>query len=614
MDHTRRTLEGEFVTTTRDSTPQLLRQDPSVEVAEGSSRKRRLSNISLGYTSIPTGSVSRKVSAVTPGSFVIDTQDGKSPATVDALVRENARLKFELDNAKSLQKVLETNICTIRDQLISQKSASMTPHISSDHKNHTGDAAIKNDTPSNLKTSVDVVSFKATIAEKEAELLSVKNGLEDQISKLKNTLSTVEDQKAMITTENDSLRAKVLEIQDACAACHAECRAMKEALAEQEDSTLKTYLQPLSDTFGKHQNDLEVKLLQERLERAEMDASAELAAAAEKLEKAESKIRCLEQLTKSQDEGHLKLLNAQDEIATWKSLFSYISKDVTPQVLLHHVQDIEQKVSELEKSQLKSATTPEKSTEEKIIILQNNVSSLEEENLHLRKKIKDLDCKSNLSRDQEAKYNEKIDSLSDEVAMLREKLGSGHFNLETTKVLHMKRNPFHDQKVDSLQARITSLEAENHTLQSRIKDLDAGLDTGIAAQSELKIAHMQGEITVLQKKLSDVQKGSERLKQVFTRQINMLRESIPKIFGYQLEMVSDPNSKDSKATFTLRPQGSDSNSKFVFKLLSDGSMSLIENNFTKKLSKEVETFIKKFNSIPGFIANMTLENFQKQEN
>ena len=125
---------------------------------------------------------------------------------------------------------------------------------------------------------------------------------------------------------------------------------------------------------------------------------------------------------------------------------------------------------------------------------------------------------------------------------------------------------------------------------------------------------MQGENTLLQKKLTEVQKGSERLKQVFTRQIAMLRESIPKIFGYQLEMVSDPNSKDTKAIFTLHPQGFNSCSNVVFKLLCDGSISLVENDFTKKYAKEIETFIHKFSSIPGFIANMTLENFQKQEN
>jgi mitotic spindle assembly checkpoint protein MAD1 len=139
-----------------------------------------------------------------------------------------------------------------------------------------------------------------------------------------------------------------------------------------------------------------------------------------------------------------------------------------------------------------------------------------------------------------------------------------------------------------------------------------GSHGGIPAQSELKLAQMDGEINMLRKKLSEVQKASERLKQVFMRQITLLRESVPKIFGYQLEMVSDPDKRDCKAIFTLSPQTMGSNSKIIFKLLRDGQMELVENDFAKKYPKEIETFIKKFNSIPGFIANMTLENFQRQ--
>ena len=608
MDLTRRTLEGEFGTTTKGSTPQA---DSSIIIGEDSSRKRRLSHISVDG-SIASVSITRKLSAFTPGS------SGKSfggvppsPAPVDALVRENSRLKFELDTAKSLQIVLEKNIRTLRDQLISQKSVYLVPDKDTE-KNPVKDV-FEFEPPPKEQNSEDLASLKAIIEQKESEITSLKIDFGDQISSLKRSLSQAKDQETMISSENNALRTKIQEIQDACTACQEECRSLKEAFAQQENANLQQNMKPLASELELHQNDLEIRLLQEKLQRVEAESAAELLSMTQKVEEAQSKIRCLEQLTQEQDRNHLDLVTAQDEIQSWRSLFSYIEKDITPKVLLRYLREVENKLSELEKLKPTSQDDQEMSAETKMKILENNVSSLEEENLLLRKKLKE-EAPSNLNADQEKRYIEKIDNLTEEVTMLKEKLGSGHFNSETTKVLHMRKNPFLDQRVESLQAQITCLDAENKTLRSRLESLDAGSEAGITAQTELRMAQMQGENTLLQKKLTEVQKGSERLKQVFTRQIAMLRVSIPKIFGYQLEMVSDPNSKDTKAIFTLHPQGFNSCSNVVFKLLYDGSISLVENDFTKKYAKEIESFIHKFSSIPGFIANMTLENFQKQEN
>ena len=604
MDLTRRTLEGEFGTTSR-GTPQ---QDSSIIIGESSSRKRRLSHVSFDKT-IPNESVTRKYSVGTPNSFVISVGEGKSPVAVDALMRENSRLKFELDNANALQNVLESNIRTLRDQLFTQRSLSMHPQKDSEQEKISAKDGLEHQLPLRENNHDEVAALKAMIEENESEMISIQARLEDQIAKLQNSLSVSDDEKSMISNENESLRAKLLEMQEACAACHAECRSLKEAMAQQEAETLKQNFKPPFDES--HQNELEIRLLEEKINRLEADAAAGLTSASQKLEEAQSKIRCLEQLIQSQDESHLDLLKTRDELENWRSLFNHVEKDITPKALLRYLREIETKVYELEKSKMTSPKNLEKSAE-KIEILENNVSSLQEENLHLKKKLKE---QSNpISDEQENKYIERIDSLTEEVINLKEKLGSGHFNSETTKVLHMKKNPYHDHKMNSLQAQITCLDAENKVLQSRLEEFEAGSHAGVTAETELRMAQMQGEITLLQKKLTEVQKGSERLKQVFTRQIAMLRESIPKIFGYQLEMVSDPNSKDTKAMFTLHPQGSQSNAKVVFKLLYDGSMSLVENDFTKKISKEIETFINKFSSIPGFIANMTLENFQKQEN
>lgn len=46
---------------------------------------------------------------------------------------------------------------------------------------------------------------------------------------------------------------------------------------------------------------------------------------------------------------------------------------------------------------------------------------------------------------------------------------------------------------------------------------------------------------------------------------------------------------------------------------SGGRMELVPNAFTRdRLSREVDTFVRKFNCIPALTANLTVENFQKQ--
>lgn len=42
-------------------------------------------------------------------------------------------------------------------------------------------------------------------------------------------------------------------------------------------------------------------------------------------------------------------------------------------------------------------------------------------------------------------------------------------------------------------------------------------------------------------------------------------------------------------------------------------MELVPNAFTQgRAAREVETFVRKFNSIPAFTANLTMEGFQRQ--
>ena len=588
-------------------------QDSSVISGGESSRKRRFSG-ALGAEELPSSSRAPQGFLQSTSKSVYSGDGTPKTASIDDLIRKNELLRFELDNARSLQAVLERQIHTLNQQVIAQKAAtprsnpvSVPQHVDNQIKGNV-------DMP---PQSANIAALNALLAERDGEIDALKISHQDQISRLQNEISTLEQSNQMKDQECHTLREEISSLQSQHSTLHSELNAMKEKLAKEENETIARHLHRDDDS-----REIEYQMMSEKLAKAEArvaelaqyeDAKSQLDLTMEKLEAAQSKIRCLESTAQAQDDNHLALLKSQDELDQWKSLFSYISSNLTPHALLQHLRSVENSLSDLQSQVASQKRIGKNDDAEYVSKMENNLRVLEEENLELRKSLKDREnSQADMKEQIEKKFSDLLASLNEQLMDAKEKLGAGHFNDETTKVLHMKRNPYHDLKMEELESQITCLEAENKTLKMRFEALNPNSQIR-NVDSELKVAKMEGEISLLKKKLADVQKGSERLKQVFSRQISMLRESIPKIFGYQLEMVTDPNDKESKAIFTLYPQGSDPNSKVIFKLLQNGTMSLVENNFSKKFAKEIHTFIGKFNSIPAFIANMTIDNFQRQD-
>ena len=588
-------------------------QDKSVLTGGDSSRKRRFSS-ALGVEEQPSSLRAPQGFLQSTPKSVYSGDGTPKTASIDDLIRKNEILTFELDNARSLQAVLEKQIHTLNEQVIAQKAA--TPRSNPVTIPQQLEIQIKGDSHISPH-GADIAALNALLVEKDGEIDSLKISHQDLVSRLQNEIATLEQSSQMKDQESHALREEIASLQSQHSTLHSELNTIKEKLATEENETIARHLHRDNDS-----REIDHKVMSERLAKAEAkvaelaqyeDAKSQLDLVTEKLEAAKSKIRCLESTAQAQDDNHLALLKTQDELDQWKSLFSYISNNLTPHALLQHLRSIENSLSDLQSQVAGQKITGKNDNAEYVSKIENNLRVLEDENLELRKSLKDQEnSQADMKEQIEKKFSNLLASLNEQLMDAKEKLGAGHFNEETTKVLHMKRNPYHDLKVEELESQITSLEAENKTLRTRFEALNPGSQIQ-NVDSELKVAKMEGEVSLLKKKLADVQKGSERLKQVFSRQISMLRESIPKIFGYQLEMVTDPNDKGSKAIFTLYPQGSDPNSKVIFKLLQNGTMNLVDNTFSKKFAKEIHMFIDKFNSIPAFIANMTMDNFQKQD-
>ena len=131
------------------------------------------------------------------------------------------------------------------------------------------------------------------------------------------------------------------------------------------------------------------------------------------------------------------------------------------------------------------------------------------------------------------------------------------------------------------------------------------------------LAVKDAQVAVLQHRLGELEKTMVRLKEVTKERVAAFREACYCLFGFRVDMTSEATSvKDAASaptTFSLRPQHIDDPSTvLVFRYTKSRGMELVPNSHSSKMGREVEIFIRKFNSIPAFTANLTMESFQKQ--
>lgn len=272
------------------------------------------------------------------------------PLSFESLSRENSRLRFEVDNAKSLQNVLERSILSLQEQIVAQKSTSPAALTFSrqDLKFETTKTPINDQVQ--YSDQISPSSLKALIVEKEEAAHTLEVFYKDRISKLSLDIDVIQDEKQSLITANANLSAEIERLQSILETLRAERNSFREQAVQLESDNLR---RKRSEDTSK--DTVDIKILTEKLEIAEAEAARvqgleeklkEFETVSQKLEAAESRVRCLQKLVNEQDDSHTSFLNATDEVSRWKNLFSHVAKDITPQALFSHLQSLENSLSE----------------------------------------------------------------------------------------------------------------------------------------------------------------------------------------------------------------------------------------------------------------------------
>ncbi|KAK7348490.1 hypothetical protein VNO80_23048 [Phaseolus coccineus] len=203
------------------------------------------------------------------------------------------------------------------------------------------------------------------------------------------------------------------------------------------------------------------------------------------------------------------------------------------------------------------------------------------------------------------------DRLRSEISLLEAKLGHGDFSAANTKVLRMVNTLTVDNEAKQT---IEALQTELQKTKEKLKAVEE-LKSQSGEAGKLVDSYISEKMLKLKEQIATLEKREERYKTVFADRISVFRRACCELFGYKIVMDEHHRPNGIPVTrFTLQSiyaQSDDEKLEFEYE---SGNTNILANHYTSlpEVSRQVEIFIRKMNSIPAFTANITVESFNKR--
>ncbi|KAG5525716.1 hypothetical protein RHGRI_032123 [Rhododendron griersonianum] len=248
--------------------------------------------------------------------------------------------------------------------------------------------------------------------------------------------------------------------------------------------------------------------------------------------------------------------------------------------------------------------------------LETNLGAQKEINSHQHNELKGLNERLNNEARRIKSLEREGDRLRSEISLLESKLGHGDFSSANTKVLRMVNTLAVDneakQTIDALQSELQKTKEKLQAVEELKKQSG---DAGTLVDS-----YISGKIVQYKEQIATLEKREERYKTVFADKISVFRRACCELFGYKIVMDDHQRSDGIPVTrFTLQSIYAQSDDeKLQFEYESGNTNILVSctmvNDYTSQpeISRQVDIFIRKMNSIPAFTANLTMESFNKR--
>ena len=225
-----------------------------------------------------------------------------------------------------------------------------------------------------------------------------------------------------------------------------------------------------------------------------------------------------------------------------------------------------------------------------------------------------------------------LDSLDAQIDNLNYALGRGEYNDSTTKVISFDENPAAlDLAVRT--ETLDNLREENRVLLEKVSELEdrarhapaaaaGGADTSIGNESEETVpkqtyVNLQAEKEDLLAKIEQAEKSRLRLKEIFSKTAQDLRDACRSLFGYRIEPL-----ENNRVKITTIFGGSDYNLVFgpaidpaTGKPDKNAKLALVGGNeafvTSSRIQQGLEFWVAQRQCLPGFLSSLTLEVFEE---
>uniref|UniRef100_A0A7N6ADH3 Mitotic spindle assembly checkpoint protein MAD1 n=1 Tax=Anabas testudineus TaxID=64144 RepID=A0A7N6ADH3_ANATE len=188
----------------------------------------------------------------------------------------------------------------------------------------------------------------------------------------------------------------------------------------------------------------------------------------------------------------------------------------------------------------------------------------------------------------------------------------GDYDPVKTRVLHLKMNPTtvakqqRQQEVEALREEVTRLRELVRSLQDGGTLPHSHDDSSMHSSSLGLSLPPSKEVLDLRKQMESSELRNQRLKEVFQKKIQEFRTVCYFLTGYQIDITTE---NQYRLTSVYAEHMDDS---LLFKKGSNGSMQLMETEFSKTLGEMVDLHLHHQKSIPAFLSAVTLDLFSRQ--
>ncbi|XP_073333414.1 mitotic spindle assembly checkpoint protein MAD1 [Pagrus major] len=257
-------------------------------------------------------------------------------------------------------------------------------------------------------------------------------------------------------------------------------------------------------------------------------------------------------------------------------------------ILKLQLQTVELELESLKKQQASATDSSSLVTKEEVSILRQKIEDLEAERQRLEEQNNIL-----------------------EMRLERHNL-QGDYDPVKTRVLHLKMNPTTVAK-QQRQQEVEALREEVTHLRELLRSVQDG--AALAHSQDDSSMHTSGlglslppskEVLDLRKQMESSELRNQRLKEVFQRKIQEFRTVCYVLTGYQIDITTE---NQYRLTSVYAEHMDDS---LLFKKGSNGSMQLMETEFSKTLGEMVALHLHHQKSIPAFLSAVTLDLFSRQ--